>query len=103
MGDLNVWDHAIRPEWDRFYEIADLYELLTDTFKYFPDQEICTFPSRFDMANLSDREKNGGKGIRIDYIFVSDEFKVDKVEIPSVRASDHVPYYAELTLDTVKE
>ncbi len=102
-GDLNVWDHAVRPEWERFHEIAELYELLTDTFEYYPDQEKCTFPSRFDIPHLSDREKNGGKGIRIDYIFVSDEFKVDKVEIPSVTASDHVPYYAELTLDTVKE
>ena len=99
MGDFNVWGGAVNPEYNRIDEIKELYELLTDTFTVYPDQDATTFPSRFDMANLADKEINGGKGIRIDYIFVSEEFKVDRVEIPKAKASDHLPYYAELTLD----
>ena len=99
MGDFNVWGGSVNPEHDRIDEIKGLYELLTDTFSVYPDQEATTFPSRFDMANLSEKELNGGKGIRIDYIFVSDEFKVEKAVIPQSKASDHLPYYAELTLD----
>lgn len=98
MGDFNVWGGAVNPEHNRIGEIKALYELLTDTFSVYPDQEATTFPSRFDL-NLSEKERNGGKGIRIDYIFVSDEFKVEKAEIPQSKASDHLPYYAELTLD----
>lgn len=99
MGDFNVWDKAIKPEYNRIGEIKGLYELLTDTFSVYPDQDATTFPTRFDMPNLVEKEINGGKGIRIDYIFVSDEFKVEKADIPQCKASDHYPYYAELTLD----
>ena len=99
MGDFNVWGGAIKPEYNRIDEISELYELLTDTFCVYPDQEARTFPSRFDLSSLAEKEVNGGKGIRIDYIFVSDEFKVEKAEIPQSKASDHLPYYAELTLD----
>ena len=99
MGDFNVWGGAVNPAYNRIDEIKELYELMTDTFCAHPDQEATTFPSRFDLSALADKEINGGKGIRIDYIFVSDEFKVDKAEIPQSRASDHLPYYVELTLD----
>ena len=51
------------------------------------------------LSNLAEKEINGGKGIRIDYIFVSDEFKVTKAEVPQSKASDHLPYYTELELD----
>ena len=99
MGDFNVWGGAVKPEYNRIDEIKGLYELLTDTFTACPDQEARTFPSRFDLSGLAEKEINGGKGIRIDYIFVSDEFKVEKADIPQCKASDHYPYYAELTLD----
>ena len=99
MGDFNVWGGAIKPEYNRIDEIRELYELLTDTFVAYPDQEATTFPTRFDIPSLVEREINGGKGIRIDYIFVSDEFKVVKADIPGHKASDHYPYYAELELD----
>ncbi|MBQ9745416.1 MAG: endonuclease/exonuclease/phosphatase family protein [Clostridia bacterium] len=99
MGDFNVWGGAVNPEYNRIDEIAGHYELLKDTFTACPDQEKTTFPSRFDMPNLTDKEINGGKGIRIDYIFVSEEFKVTKAEVPESRASDHLPYYVELELD----
>lgn len=99
MGDFNVWDKAIKPEYNRIAEIKELYELLTDTFEVYPDQEATTFPTRFDIPALVEKEINGGKGIRIDYIFVSDEFKVEKAAIPQCKASDHYPYYAELSLD----
>lgn len=99
MGDFNVWGGAVKPEYNRIDEIASLYELLTDTFEVYPDQEANTFPSRFDLSNIVEKEINGGKGIRIDYIFVSEEFKVEKAEIPASKASDHLPYYAELTLE----
>ena len=99
MGDFNVWGKAIKPEYNRIAEIKGLYELLTDTFVAYPDQEATTFPTRFDMTNLVEKEINGGKGIRIDYIFVSDEFKIVKADIPQCKASDHYPYYAELELD----
>jgi endonuclease/exonuclease/phosphatase family metal-dependent hydrolase len=99
MGDFNVWGGAVKPEYNRIDEIKGLYELLTDTFSVYPDQEARTFPSRFDLSALAEKEINGGKGIRIDYIFVSEEFKVTKAEIPQSKASDHLPYYAELELD----
>lgn len=99
MGDFNVWGGAVKPEYNRIDEIKGLYELLTDTFSVYPDQEATTFPSRFDLSALAEKEINGGKGIRIDYIFVSEEFKVTKAEIPQSKASDHLPYYAELELD----
>lgn len=98
MGDFNVWDKAVKPEDNRIAEIKELYELLTDTFEVYPDQEATTFPTRFDMTNLVEREINGGKGIRIDYIFVSEEFKTLKAEIPQYKFSDHYPYYVELEL-----
>ena len=98
MGDFNVWGGAVNPAHNRIDEIKELYELMTDTFCVYPNQEAATFPSRFDLSAIAEKEINGGKGIRIDYIFVSDEFKVDKAEIPQSRASDHLPYYVELTL-----
>ncbi len=99
MGDFNVWGGSVKPEFDRIHEISGLYELMTDTFKVFHDEEEHTFPSRFDIPNLYEWDINGGKGIRLDYIFVSDEFKVTKTEIPQSCASDHLPYYVELELD----
>ncbi len=35
---------------------------------------------------------------KIDYMFVSEEFTVDNVEIPETTASDHLPYISYLTL-----
>ena len=99
MGDFNVWGKAIKPEYNRIDEIKGLYELLTDTFEVYPDQEANTFPTRFDIPALVEKEINGGKGIRIDYIFVSEEFKVLAAGIPQAKFSDHYPYYAELELD----
>ncbi|HHZ20273.1 MAG TPA: endonuclease/exonuclease/phosphatase [Firmicutes bacterium] len=42
--------------------------------------------------------KNSLERPRIDYIFVSPEFGVDKVEIIETMASDHLPVVADLTL-----
>ncbi len=98
MGDFNVWGGAINPEWNRDAEIKELYELMTDTFTACKDQEMRTFPSRFDISTLVPKEINGGKGIRIDYIFVSDEFTVEDAAVPVTQASDHLPYYADLVI-----
>ena len=98
MGDFNVWGGAINPEWNRDAEIKGLYDLMTDTFTACKDQDARTFPSRFDIPGLGDKELNGGKGIRIDYIFVSDEFTVEDAGVPQTTASDHLPYYVDLVI-----
>ena len=98
MGDFNVWGNSINPEWDRIDEIKGLYELMHDSFAACKNPEQRTFPSRFDIPSLGEKEINGGKGIRIDYIFVSDEFTVEDAVVPQTTASDHLPYYVDLTI-----
>ncbi|MGN1096156.1 MAG: endonuclease/exonuclease/phosphatase family protein [Eubacteriales bacterium] len=90
MGDFNV-----RPNSE---EIAPLFKMLKDTFVACENQNDRTFPSRFDIPGLDEPSKNDGKGIKIDYIFVSEEFGVDKVIISDATASDHRAYIADLTL-----
>ena len=98
MGDFNVWGGSVNPEWDRIDEIKGLYELMNDSFKACKNPENRTFPSRMDIPNLGEKELNGGKGIRIDYIFLSDEFTVEDAVVPTATASDHLPYYVDLDI-----
>ncbi len=93
MGDFNVHYHDEQKE-----RIAPIFEIMTDTYKFCEDQTMRTFPSRFNIPNVDDGSNNGGKGIKIDYMFVTDEFKVNKVEIPVEAPSDHIPYIAELEI-----
>lgn len=88
MGDFNI-----EPDDP---QLAPIYQRLHDTFAVYPEKFKRTYPSRNDLPRLSDvcRER----GLKIDYIFVSDEFKVDKVTIPETIASDHVPYIADVEL-----
>lgn len=90
MGDFNV-----RPD---SAEIAPLFSLLKDTLSVCDNKDIRTFPSRFDIPNLDAPSINGGKGIKIDYIFVSEEFGIEKFEVGEGKASDHLPCFADLTI-----
>ncbi len=80
MGDFNI-----RPS-NPLYDI--LREKLFDTAlirqDYFP-----TFPTY----------KTNYPNCKIDYIFVSKEFKVTDLQIPNFSVSDHFPYIAELEID----
>lgn len=97
MGDFNVNGTFADPELNTIGEIKGLYELMNDSFSACKDPENThTFPSRFDIPNISEKDKNGGKGIRIDYIFLSEEFKPLNSEVPYSSASDHLPYFTDV-------
>lgn len=74
MGDLNA-----RPDAP---VLAPIKARLKDTA---PDEKLYTFPS-----NAPDR--------KIDYIFVSEDIKVNGVKVPDRVLSDHCPFIAELEL-----
>ncbi len=84
MGDFNL------PANDPI--LAPLFELLTDTFEVYPDQDEITFPSNPIVTS------NPAHYNKIDYIFVSRHFKVESVEIPALLLSDHKPYIAYVNL-----
>ena len=83
MGDFNLM-----PE-DPY--IQAITKVLTDTFDFSSERDMITFPSRNVIP--CDTKADGCK---IDYIFVSEHFKVNKVASPVEIASDHKPYYVEL-------
>lgn len=80
MGDFNLKpeDPMLKPISELLHDTADGYEI---------DH---TWPS-IDGINSDPFQK-------IDYMFVSDEFTVDNVEIPATTTSDHLPYISYLTL-----
>jgi endonuclease/exonuclease/phosphatase family metal-dependent hydrolase len=83
MGDFNLTPDS---------PILDpIRELLTDTFDVFPGKKATTCPSSTTYWPDADYGK-------IDYIFVSNHFKVESVEIPELVLSDHKPYIAYLEL-----
>ena len=75
-GDLNM-----TPDNER---LKPIYERLTDTAVKFPAPRL-SFPS-------------DNPTIKIDFIFVSNEFKILSADILPVISSDHRPHYAELEL-----
>lgn len=83
MGDFNLV-----PE-DPY--IGAITKILTDTFDFSEERNMVTFPSRSVIPCETKAD-----GCKIDYIFVSDHFKVTHVESPSESASDHKPYFVEL-------
>ena len=76
-----------------------LLDMLQDSFDYYPDQSVFTWPcepSMFPQYGPSSYE-------RIDYILFSRHFKIESVEIPDLILSDHKPYIANVELlDDVK-
>lgn len=81
MGDFNARpnDPVLDP----------IRELLSDTFDVYPDQNAITFPTNPEF----------GPDQKIDYIFVSKEFKTESVEIINKQLSDHRAYVANVELN----
>lgn len=82
MGDFNL------VETDGFMQA--IKTILVDTYDFYPVKDMVTYPSKADIPC----DKEGG--YKIDYIFVSNDFKVTKVNAIESCASDHKPYYVEL-------
>ena len=78
--------------------LAPLFTLLHDTAAVREEEEVRTFPSRFNIPNVDAPSNNDGKGIKIDSIFVSEEFTVHSFVVPEEKASDHLPCYADLSI-----
>ena len=91
MGDFNMTsDNPI---------MKPLLNTLQDTFDVFPDKTIYTWPCKAEMFPNTDPKTHE----KIDYILVSNHFKIESVEIPELILSDHKPYIANLDLlDEVK-
>lgn len=96
MGDFNVRSGSKDPKNDQKDEIKALFDNMTDSFKFCKDPE-CTLPSRFDIK-MDELTYNDGQGVRIDYIFLSDDFTVENAKVPEVIASDHRPYFIDVTV-----
>lgn len=75
MGDLNL-----TPDSELLNPVR---KVLVDTDNFYKGESNLTFPS--DKPD-----------IKIDYIFVSDNVKVENVEIPRVIAADHLPVIADI-------
>lgn len=80
MGDFNAQpdDPVLDP----------ILELLSDTFDVYPDKGAITYPTNPEF----------GPDQKIDYIFVSKEFKTESVEIIDRQLSDHKAYIANVEL-----
>ena len=86
MGDFNMTsDNPI---------MKPLLNTLQDTFDVFPDKTIYTWPCKAEMFPNTDPKTHE----KIDYILVSNHFKIESVEIPELILSDHKPYIANLDL-----
>ncbi|PWL98209.1 MAG: hypothetical protein DBY04_04680 [Clostridiales bacterium] len=87
MGDFNVTpDNPV---------LSPIRELLTDSFDVYPNKDastIFTYPSTPEAAS------NPETKLKIDYIFVSRDIRVDSVEILETQESDHKPYIAYIEL-----
>ena len=86
MGDFNMTSDnpTMKP----------LLNTLQDTFDVFPDKTIYTWPCKAEMFPNTDPKTHE----KIDYILVSNHFKIESVEIPELILSDHKPYIAYLDL-----
>ena len=86
MGDFNMTsDNPI---------MKPLLNTLQDTFDVYPDKTIYTWPCKAEMFPNTDPKTHE----KIDYILVSNHFKIESVEIPELILSDHKPYIAYLDL-----
>lgn len=83
MGDFNLTPDS--PLLD------PIRELLVDTFDVYPTKNVTTCPSSTKYWPNNDYGK-------LDYIFVSPDIKVEKVEIPELVLSDHKPYIAYIEI-----
>ena len=83
MGDFNLTPDS--PLLD------PIRELLVDTFDVYPNKNVTTCPSSTKFWPDNDYGK-------LDYIFVSPDIKVEKVEIPELVLSDHKPYIAYIEI-----
>ena len=76
MGDFNMEpDNQI---------LSPIMQALQDAAKFFSEPKL-SFPS--DAPN-----------VKIDYIFVSDDLKVEHADIPEIISSDHRPHVAIVEL-----
>lgn len=82
MGDFNLTD-------DDGY-IKAIKEVLVDTYDFAEVKNFVTYPSNQALPC----QKEGG--YKIDFIFVSKDFKVTNVVSPDEKASDHRPYFVDL-------
>ncbi len=88
MGDLNMKpdDEILQP----------IFKALKDTangaFTPF------TWPSDVDINTGKGRKRPEDEVRKIDYIFVSNHFKVENVKTLQSRASDHLPYVVDLSI-----
>ena len=91
MGDFNMTsDNPI---------MKPLLDELQDSFDYYPDQTVFTWPCKPEMFP----QYAPSSYERIDYILLSRHFKIESVEIPDLILSDHKPYIANVELlDDVK-
>jgi endonuclease/exonuclease/phosphatase family metal-dependent hydrolase len=91
MGDFNMTsDNPI---------MKPLLDELQDSFDYYPDQTVFTWPCKPEMFP----QYAPSSYERIDYILLSRHFKIESVEIPNLILSDHKPYIANVELlDDVK-
>ena len=80
MGDFNAQpdDPVLDP----------IRGLLSDTFDVYPDKNVKTYPTNPEF----------GPDQKIDYIFVSKEFRTESVEIIDRQLSDHKAYIANVEL-----
>ena len=94
MGDLNMLadDETLAP----------LFTVLQDTAN--GQKEPFTWPSNMEKevgeyeAKIKEITHQAQAGRKIDYIFASSEFKVEGIEVIKTRASDHMPYVVDFTL-----
>ena len=94
MGDLNMTaDDEI---------LAPLFQALQDTVN--GAKEPFTWPSNMEKevgdyeAKIKEISNRSQAGRKIDYIFASKNFKVENVEVVQTRASDHMPYVVDFTV-----
>ena len=80
MGDFNA--QPVDPVLD------PIRGLLSDTFDVYPDKNVKTYPTNPEF----------GPDQKIDYIFVSKEFRTESVEIIDRQLSDHKAYIANVEL-----
>jgi len=94
MGDLNMMaDDSV---------LSPIFDVLNDTAC--GNKEPYTWPSNMEQY-VGDYEakikniKGKDSGRKIDYIFCSDHFKTEKIEVIQSLVSDHMPYVAEVEIE----
>ncbi len=89
MGDLNsISDNE---------HLKPLFERLNDVSN--GAKKPYTWPSaRTEFVGIAEEKYGMNKNRKVDYIFTSSQFNVVKSDVFSSRASDHLPFYADLEL-----